>query len=84
LNVSKYHVFHSDLFLISAFVVDRLCTRRISNCISGRNAEFAIKRMLQTKSFYIIRNADSQTSVDLIATNGKVRVIVQIKRGHIY
>jgi Holliday junction resolvase len=54
----------------------------LSNYISGRNAEYAIKRMLISKGFtFVIRSAGSHTPVDLIATDGKNIVVVQVKKG---
>ncbi len=54
----------------------------MSNYISGRNAEYAIKRMLISEGFkFVIRSAGSHTPVDLIATNGKSIVVVQVKKG---
>ena len=54
----------------------------MSNYISGRNAEYTIKRMLISDGFrYVIRSAGSHTPVDLIATDGKTIVAVQVKKG---
>ncbi len=54
----------------------------MSNYISGRNAEYTIKRMLISKGFtFVIRSAGSHTPVDLIATDGKRIVVVQVKKG---
>ncbi len=54
----------------------------MSNYISGRNAEYTIKRMLISIGFtFVIRSAGSHTPVDLIATNGKRIVVVQVKKG---
>jgi Holliday junction resolvase len=54
----------------------------LSNYISGRNAEYTIKRMLISDGFrYVIRSAGSHTPVDLIATDGKTIVAVQVKKG---
>jgi Holliday junction resolvase len=54
----------------------------MSNYVAGRNAEYTIKRLLASKGFvYIIRSAGSHTPVDLIATDGKKIVAVQVKKG---
>ena len=54
----------------------------MSNYISGRNAEYTIKRMLISSGFkYVIRSAGSHTPVDLIATDGRSIVVVQVKKG---
>lgn len=54
----------------------------MSNYISGRNAEYMIKRMLISEGFkFVIRSAGSHTPVDLIATDGKSIVVVQVKKG---
>jgi len=54
----------------------------LSNYISGRNAEYTIKRMLISQGFtFVIRSAGSHTPVDLIATDGRSIVVVQVKKG---
>ncbi|MGA1974764.1 MAG: hypothetical protein ABSG92_03935 [Conexivisphaerales archaeon] len=54
----------------------------MSNYISGRNAEYTIKKMLVSKGFsYVIRSAGSHTPVDLIATDGRRLLAVQVKKG---
>ncbi len=54
----------------------------MSNYIAGRNAEYIVKKMLITAGFkYVIRSAGSHTPVDLIATDGKSIVAVQVKKG---
>ena len=54
----------------------------MSNYISGRNAEYTIKKMLMSQGFrFVIRSAGSHTPVDLIATDGKRTVVVQVKKG---
>lgn len=54
----------------------------MSNYISGRNAEYTIKKLLISTGFtYVIRSAGSHTPVDLIATDGRSIMAVQVKKG---
>ncbi|MEM0287292.1 MAG: hypothetical protein QXG05_03850 [Nitrososphaerota archaeon] len=54
----------------------------MNNYSVGRNAEYAIKRMLIGKGFsHIIRSAGSHTPVDLIASDGNQLLAIQVKKG---
>lgn len=53
----------------------------MSNYISGRNAEYTIKKLLISKGYiHIIRSAGSHTPIDLMASNGKRKLAIQVKR----
>jgi Holliday junction resolvase len=48
----------------------------------GRNAEYAVKRMLQEMGYrWVIRSAASHSPVDLLASNGVETLAVQCKVG---
>jgi Holliday junction resolvase len=48
----------------------------------GRNAEYAVKRMLQEMGYrWVIRSAASHSPIDLLASNGVETLAVQCKVG---
>jgi Holliday junction resolvase len=54
----------------------------LSNYIAGRNAEYAIKRLLISRGYlHVLRSAGSHTPIDLIAADGRKRLAIQVKRG---
>ncbi|MDG6934035.1 MAG: hypothetical protein JRN68_05005 [Nitrososphaerota archaeon] len=54
----------------------------MNNYSSGRNAEYMIKKILLSRGYvHIVRSAGSHTPIDLMASNGRRLLAIQVKKG---